>query len=79
MSNTAINELKKRFGSVYILFDNDKAGLINGKRLADYTGFTNIILPEFQGGKDVSDLMKVKGKDEFLRIILPLFKSELKK
>lgn len=78
MSNTAINELKKRFRSIYVLFDNDKAGLINGKRLADYTGFTNIILPEFQGGKDVSDLMKVKGKDEFLRIILPLFESKEK-
>lgn len=79
MSSTAINELKRRFKSIYILFDNDKAGLINGKRLADYTGFINIILPQFQGGKDISDLMKVKGKDEFLRIILPLFKSELKK
>lgn len=73
MSNTAISELKRRFKNVYILFDNDEAGLIDGVKLSNLTGFTNIVLPKFKGGKDTSDLMKIKGKDVFLKTILPLF------
>ena len=74
MSNTAINELKRRFNKVYILLDNDAAGLKDGVSLAEATGFINVVLPQFEGGKDISDLYKVKGKDDFLKIILPLFK-----
>ena len=58
--------------NVYAIYD-DEAGLIDGKKLSESTGFTNIILPEFEGGKDISDLMKCKGKDKFLEIILSLF------
>lgn len=73
MSDTAINELKKRYGKVYILFDNDSAGLIDGKRLSDSTGFINLILPQFKGGKDVSDLYKsLEDKKEFKKIIFNL-------
>lgn len=73
MSKTAINELKRRYKKIYILLDNDEVGLSDGIKLAKETGFTNIILPQFEGGKDVSDLMKAKGKEAFLNIILPLF------
>lgn len=73
MSKTAINELKRRYKSIYILLDNDEVGLSDGIKLAKETGFTNIILPQFEEGKDVSDLMKAKGKEAFLNIILPLF------
>lgn len=73
MSKTAIDELKRRYKKVYILLDNDITGLLDGVKLAEETGFTNIILPQFERGKDVSDLMKVKGKEAFLNIILPLF------
>ena len=75
MSNTAISELKRRYKQVFILFDNDEAGLIDGEKLSASTGFTNIVLPKFEGGKDVSDLMKSKGKEKFLKIILPLFNT----
>ena len=73
MSNTAISELKNRYNEVYICLDNDKAGILDAKELASKTGFTNVVLPQFKGGKDISDLYKVKGKDNFLKIILPLF------
>lgn len=73
MSDTAISELKNRYNEVYICLDNDKAGILDAKELASKTGFTNIVLPQFKGGKDISDLYKVKGKDSFLKIILPLF------
>ena len=75
MSETAINELKRRFNKVYILLDNDTAGLKDGVSLAEATGFINLILPQFEGGKDVSDLYKAKGKEAFLQIILPLFNN----
>jgi hypothetical protein len=74
MSNTAINELKKRFKHIYILFDCDEAGLIDGEKLSKQTGFTNIVLPKFNGGKDISDLYhSLKNKQKFKEIILSLF------
>lgn len=76
MSNTAVNELKKRYKQVFILFDCDKAGLIDGEKLSKLTGFTNIVLPKFDGGKDVSDLYhSLRDKQKFKDIILPLFKN----
>ena len=75
MSETAVNELKRRYNEVYILLDNDTAGLKDGVSLAEATGFINLVLPQFEGGKDISDLYKVKGKDDFLKIILQLFNN----
>lgn len=74
MSNTAINELKRRFKSIYILFDCDEAGIIDGEKLSKQTGFINIVLPKFKGGKDVSDLYHyLQDKNKFKEIILNLF------
>ena len=74
MSNTAINELKRRYEKVYILFDCDKAGIIDGEKLSKQTGFINIVLPKFEGGKDVSDLYhSLNNKNKFKEIILSLF------
>lgn len=74
MSDTAINELKKRFGKIYICLDNDEAGLKDAVQLASKTGFVNVVLPRFKGGKDISDLYKVLGdKEQFKQTILKLF------
>lgn len=74
ISNTAINELKRRYKQIYICLDNDKAGLLDADKLAKSTGFKNIILPEFNGGKDISDLYKVlNNKEEFITIMSKLF------
>jgi hypothetical protein len=75
ISETAINELKRRYKQVYILFDNDDAGLKDGEKLAHLTGFTNIVLPPFTGGKDISDLYKAVGKNEFIKIINCILKT----
>ena len=72
MSNTAITDLQFRFRKIYILFDNDRAGIDNGKALSEKTGFINLVLPKFEGGKDVSDLWKCKGKEQFLAVIKSL-------
>lgn len=75
ISNTAINELKNRYKRIYICLDNDKAGIQDAIKLASETGFINIVLPSFKEGKDISDLYKSKGKEEFLSIIIPLFNN----
>ena len=58
---------------VYILFDNDETGLKDGVSLSKSTGFTNLILPPFEGGKDVSDYYKVYGKEKFINLFKNLF------
>ena len=73
LSNTAQEVLKSRFRNIFICFDNDAPGLLDGEELALKTGFKNVVLPYFSEGKDVSDLYKAKGKEEFIRIIKPLF------
>lgn len=79
MSDTAVNELKRRFRKVYICLDNDKAGLEDAKSLASKTGFINVVLPQFKGGKDISDMFKIlKDKEKFKEIILNLFNNEQK-
>lgn len=75
MSDTAISELKRRYKQVFICLDNDEPGLKDAQKLSEETGFTNVVLPPFNEGKDISDLYKAKGKDEFLKIISPLFYS----
>lgn len=75
MSDTAINELKRRYNRVYILFDNDEAGLKDGQKLAEETGFTNLVLPQFEGGKDVSDAYKTLGIEKFIQMLRALLKS----
>jgi hypothetical protein len=76
MSNTAIEELKRRFKHVYILFDNDEAGIIDGVKLAEQTGFTNIVLPRINETKDISDLYKsLENKEQFKELMINLFKN----
>ena len=76
MSNTAIGELKRRYSHIYILLDNDEAGIIDGRKLSESTGFTNIVLPKVNDAKDISDLYKsLQDPNRFRGVILPLFKD----
>ena len=76
ISDTAINELKRRYKEVYILLDNDEAGLRDGEKLSASTGFINLVLPNINGAKDVSDLYKsLENKKHFKDIILNLFNN----
>lgn len=76
MSNTAISELKRRYKEIYILLDNDEAGLQDGEKLSKSTGFTNIVLPKEYGTKDIADLYKLlQDKETFKEILVNLFKN----
>ena len=77
ISNTAVSELKRRYSHIYILLDNDEAGIIDGRKLSDSTGFTNIVLPKFEGGKDISDYFKfLQDPIKFKEKILSLFEDK---
>lgn len=78
MSDTAINELKKRFTTVFICLDNDKWGIEDAEKLTKQTGFINIELPHFEGGKDISDFYKLYGAEKFKETIIPLFTAKKK-
>lgn len=73
LSKTAQEALKSRYKNIFICFDNDAPGLRDGEVLSQATGFKNVVLPFFDGGKDISDLFRAKGKKEFIRIVKPLF------
>lgn len=64
MSKHAQNDLSTRFREVIIILDNDEPGLAYAERLSAETGFRNVILPPFEGGKDISDLYKSIGDSQ---------------
>lgn len=73
ISATALQSLRSRYNNIYILLDNDPPGLKDGQKLAKETGFTNIVLPAFEDGKDISDMRKLKGREYFIKTIRHLF------
>lgn len=75
ISDTAINNLKNRFDEIYVCFDNDSTGLKDGESLSKQHDLINVIIPQFQGGKDISDYYKTFGKDMFISTFKSLFKD----
>lgn len=73
LSRTAQEVLRSRYRRIFICFDNDEPGLKDGEELSRKTGFVNVVLPQFEGGKDISDMYRVKGKEEFINVVKPLF------
>ncbi len=68
MSDTAVNELKRRYKKVFICFDTDAPGLEDGKKLAEKTGFINVV-PDLGAEKDLSDYYKsLKDKEQFKQL-----------
>jgi hypothetical protein len=70
ISETACNELRRRYKKVFICFDTDKAGKEDAEKLAKETGFINIV-PDLGTEKDLSDFFKsLENKEEFKKIEL---------
>lgn len=73
MSETAQNVLKSRYKHIYVCFDNDAPGLRDAENFYAQTGFQNVVLPSFDGGKDISDFFKSQGREKFIETLKPLF------
>ena len=68
MSNTAINELKRRYKKIFICFDTDEAGRQDSQKLAQHTGFINVV-PDLGDKKDLSDYYKaLEDKQHFKQL-----------
>lgn len=78
ISETAIKELKRRYKHILICLDNDEPGIKDAKKLQEQTGFINVELPQFEGGKDISDAYKAMGKEKFNNTIVTLFNKLIK-
>lgn len=78
ISPIARKVLESRFKRICICFDNDVTGLKKGESLSKATGYENIVIPQFDGGKDISDAFKAMGKERFVEFIKPLFDGKQK-
>ena len=70
-----ISELKERFNTIEILYDNDfdkvtNPGQTMAKKICDLYGFNNICLPKTFESKDPSDLVSKESSFNELKIIL---------
>lgn len=73
ISEHAQKDLRERFKDIVIILDNDEPGIKYAEALSKKTGFRNVTLPPFDGGKDISDLYKVlDNKEKFKEVILSL-------
>ena len=77
LSQTAINELKKRFTKQIISLDGDEAGLTDAKKLSELTGFEVYNTPKIGDAKDWSDIYHDYGKEYFLETFKQTFKNLL--
>lgn len=65
ISQTAVNELKRRYKKVFICYDVDTPGIEDAKKLSKQTGFPYIV-PDLKGKKDFSDYFKsLENKEDF--------------
>lgn len=68
ISQSAVNELKRRYKKVFISFDVDAPGIQDAKNLSKKTGFPYIV-PDLNGQKDYSDYYKsLENKEEFKQL-----------
>ena len=68
ISETAVNELKRRYKKVFISFDVDDPGIQDAQKLSEKTGFPYIV-PDLKGLKDYSDYYKsLENKEDFKQL-----------
>lgn len=73
ISDTAVKVLRERFTDIYLCLDNDEAGIKDAEKLATQHNFINVTIPQFNGGKDISDFYKVNGHKVFVETFTKLF------
>lgn len=70
ISDSVLNELKKRFENIVVFYDNDRPGLLNMARIRkDHPELVFISIPKEYGSKDISDFYKDHGRKETLNLI----------
>lgn len=70
-----VEELKKRFNNVFVLYDNDKAGKKFGTKLAHNFGLNYIEIPKEYGGKDIADVHAIHRSGVSTQLLKRLMKE----
>ena len=78
-----VNQLKHRFKNIYVLYDNDfnsdeNYGRIDGQKICEKFGLTQIELPEQYKSKDPSDFVKMHGRKGLYDMINRLINENTK-
>lgn len=69
IKHKVIEELESRFDNIYVCYDSDNAGRKGEKKMCEGTTMKPFCLPEFRGGKDVSDYYRTFGKSKFINMV----------
>ena len=65
-----IEEFKRRFKHILVVFDNDKPGLHNLWKVRNkYPELNYFYIPKELGAKDLTDLIKLKGLEEVKELV----------
>lgn len=72
-----VDELKRRFEEIYVLYDNDFTNALNpgrtaGRKFCEEHGLVQLEIPEKYGVKDPSDFLEKYGKEEFKELLKTL-------
>lgn len=61
--------LQHRFRTIYLLYDNDSAGIKGSKRICDQHNLIPLFIPVESQCKDISDFIKQYGKKQTIKLI----------
>lgn len=74
-----MEEYKRRFERVVVLFDSDPPGVVASSAFSEEFGIKNIIIPERYGSKDYSDLVRDHGKRIAVGTLINLLTNDTNK
>jgi len=76
IKESVLQEYKDRFKKIYVLFDNDSAGITLAFRYKSLFNIPILVIPSKYGCKDFSDLVKKYGVEESKEIFKELIKYD---
>ena len=68
-----ISDLRNRFKRIIVLYDRDKTGITNARKLVKMYNFDFAFIPKKYKVKDVSDLRKEYGSEETKKVLEKIF------
>lgn len=70
LNKSILEDLKKRFKHIVVMFDNDYAGIVNMNKIKkEYPELIYTWIPRKYGIKDISDYYRSEGKNKTLKLI----------
>jgi len=67
-----IKEITSTFKNIIILYDRDKTGMLNTRKLYKTYGFNFKFIPSIYGTKDITDFSKLYGIDQTIKLLSKL-------